>query len=98
MRSRKPDHVRQRRHAGAVMGVIALKFTDPAVERRTYIDAMAATIIDKTDGSFNDDKAVDILRDYGYENRAIAKYYKDANRKAKNEVASYRRIANAPTG
>lgn len=67
------------------MGVTVLRFTDISVQDRTYIDAMAGTIIDKSDGDFTDDKAFAILHSYGYENWAIAKYAVNANQKAKHQ-------------
>jgi hypothetical protein len=72
------------------MSVIPIKFSDPEIERRTYVDAMAATIIDLSDGDFSDDKAVAILWRFGYDKRAIAQYGFEANQQARETSCARR--------
>lgn len=74
------------------MVTVPFKFTDPTVEHRTYVDAMTKTIIDKSDGDFSIDKAVDILWRYGYEKASIARYVDDANQQAKEQIAKWQTV------
>jgi len=71
------------------MSVKPLKFTDPVIERQTYVAAMSKTIIDKTDGDMTVDKAVDILWRYGYDKLSIARYVNDANQHAKEQTEKW---------
>ncbi len=62
--------------------VIPLKFNDPETERRTYVDAFFATLIDQWDGDASVEKAIAILHRYGYNASSIALHVDEAHSKA----------------
>lgn len=55
-----------------------LSFTDPKVERDTFVAAMAATLIDKRTDRLTADDAAVILLQAGFRPKRIAEYLDDA--------------------